>query len=334
MSIRIFWQRVGLLSNLLGFWHHPDAEPLTVRTARQDEVEAALRIILAPPGVAADPRAIDDFVSFARDRGIDTSSLHVAERGGKIYSALLPVVSPGRTTLLLSPHGGLGKQADAALAQLIDPVCRHIAAQGVHLAQTLVDPADQALERIFTDAGFDKMAELHYLQVQPAPDTAYPNPPPGVTWSSYSADDHDLFGRAILDSYQQSLDCPALNGRRDIEDIIAGHQASGNFDPTLWFLLREGATSLGVLLLSQSLRSDAIELVYLGLAPAARGRKLGELMMRQALAATAERKQAKLCLAVDAQNAPALKLYYRHGMQRIGSKLALLRDLRNPGRNE
>jgi ribosomal protein S18 acetylase RimI-like enzyme len=70
-------------------------------------------------------------------------------------------------------------------------------------------------------------------------------------------------------------------------------------------------------------------LVYLGLAPAARGRKLGEVMMRQALAATSQCKQAKLCLAVDARNAPALKLYYRHGMQRIGSKLALLRDLRN-----
>ena len=35
-----------------------------------------------------------------------------------------------------------------------------------------------------------------------------------------------------------------------------------------------------------------------------------------------------MCLAVDARNTPALKLYYRHGMSRIGVKLALLKDLR------
>jgi ribosomal protein S18 acetylase RimI-like enzyme len=52
-------------------------------------------------------------------------------------------------------------------------------------------------------------------------------------------------------------------------------------------------------------------------------------MMRQALALTVAHQQPKLCLAVDAQNTPALKLYYRHGMHRIASKLALLRDLRS-----
>jgi ribosomal protein S18 acetylase RimI-like enzyme len=149
-----------------------------------------------------------------------------------------------------------------------------------------------------------------------------------MAWTAYSAETHALFGRIILDSYQNSLDCPALNGRRDIDDIIAGHQASGNFDPKLWFLLREGDTPLGVLLLSESLRSDSIELVYLGLTPAARGRKLGELMMRQAYATVSARNQPRLCLAVDSKNTPALKLYYRHGMHRIASKLALLRDLR------
>jgi len=148
-----------------------------------------------------------------------------------------------------------------------------------------------------------------------------------MTWSNYSPDTHALFGRAILDSYQSSLDCPALNGRRDIEDIIAGHKASGTFDPSLWFLLREGEKSLGVLLLSESSRSDAVELVYLGLAPAARGRKLADLMMRQALAVVAGRKLPRLCLAVDSLNTPALKLYYRHGMSRIASKIAMLRDL-------
>jgi len=35
----------------------------------------------------------------------------------------------------------------------------------------------------------------------------------------------------------------------------------------------------------------------------------------------------ELSLAVDSRNGPALKLYFRHGLKRVGSRLALLRDL-------
>jgi mycothiol synthase len=326
---------VGLLSNLLGFRDgradDGSGAPLIIRQATAEDLEPAMRLILSPPGGTADLRSVQEFIHFARERGIDFGGLHVAQRAGKLVSGILPVVSPGRTMLLLCPPGNQGKGTDASTAQLIDPVCHHGAAKGIELAQTLIDPQDGALETLFTEGGFAKMAELHYLQGQPAADASFPPLPDGMAWTAYSAETHKLFGRIILDSYQNSLDCPALNGRRDIDDIIAGHQASGSFDPKLWFLLREGETPLGVLLLSESLRSDSIELVYLGLTPAARGRRLAELMMQQAFASVSARKQPKLCLAVDSQNTPALKLYYRHGMHRIASKLAFLRDLRKMG---
>jgi GNAT superfamily N-acetyltransferase len=324
---------VGLLSNLLGFrdGRADDDDALVIRQATAEDLEPAMRLILAPPGGTADARSVQEFIGFARERGIDFGGLHVAQRGGRLVSGILPVVSPGRTMLLLCPAGNQGKGTDAATAQLIDPVCHHGGARGIELAQTLIDPQDEALATLFTQGGFAKMAELHYLQGQPMSEASFPPLPDGMAWTAYSAESHRLFGRIILDSYQNSLDCPALNGRRDIDDIIAGHQASGSFDPNLWFLLRERETPLGVLLLSESLRSDSIELVYLGLTPGARGRGLAELMMRQAFASVSARNQQRLCLAVDSQNTPALKLYYRHGMHRIASKLALLRDLRKMG---
>jgi GNAT superfamily N-acetyltransferase len=305
-----------------------DAGPFIIRPATAQDLEAALRLILSPPGGAADARSIQDFISFAGDRGLSFDGLHVAQRGGKLVSAMLPVISPGHTLLILCPAGGQGKAMDTATGQLIDSVCEHGVARGVELAQTLIDPQDAALAEVFVEQRFARMAELHYLHGQPPSDAQFPALPAGMAWIPYSAETHAQFGQAILSSYQGSLDCPALNGRRSIDDIIAGHQASGLFDPALWFLLREQETDLGILLLSESLRSDGIELIYLGLCPAARGRKLGELMMRQAFAAVTARKQSRLCLAVDSQNTPALKLYYRHGMHRIASKVALLRDLR------
>jgi ribosomal protein S18 acetylase RimI-like enzyme len=96
-------------------------------------------------------------------------------------------------------------------------------------------------------------------------------------------------------------------------------------------LLCEGdaprGTPLGALLLSRAAPADTLELVYLGLTPAARGRGLGDVMMRRALASVAADGATRLSLAVDSDNVPALKLYYRHGMQRVGAKLALMRQL-------
>ena len=43
---------------------------------------------------------------------------------------------------------------------------------------------------------------------------------------------------------------------------------------------------------------------------------------------------ARLSLAVDSNNAPALKLYYRHGLQRVASKLAMMRVLEAPPATE
>src|SRR5207302_922390 len=119
-----------------------------------------------------------------------------------------------------------------------------------------------------------------------------------------------LFARAIADSYQSSLDCPDLNGVRDIKDVIAGHKASGEFDPAGWFVLLEAGEPRGALLLSHVPRTDAAELVYIGLVPSARGSGLGDLLMRQALWAVAAMRLARLTLAVDSRNDPALKLYY------------------------
>jgi ribosomal protein S18 acetylase RimI-like enzyme len=46
------------------------------------------------------------------------------------------------------------------------------------------------------------------------------------------------------------------------------------------------------------------------------------------MAILATENHQRLTLAVDARNIPALKLYYRHGMTRVASKLAFMRDLR------
>ena len=192
----------------------------------------------------------------------------------------------------------------------------------MQLAQVLLDPADEISRRLYESRGFRRVAELLYLQARRAAGSSRP-PPAGLRLACVRAQTHDRFIAAIAETYQHSLDCPALNGLRDMNDVLAGHKASGEFDPALWVLLCEhvpghagGATGVGgaaaacvahgVLLLSKMPPGDVVELVYLGLTPAARGRGLGDLLLKEAMATVAAQGVSRLSLAVDSQNAPAL----------------------------
>jgi ribosomal protein S18 acetylase RimI-like enzyme len=225
--------------------------------------------------------------------------------------------TPGRIPRGTSVH---------AIHQLVDRVTEHFGARGVMLAQMLIDPADVDVISEYLKCGFSKLAELVYLHRTAARRFTAPSIPAGLAMHTYSAQTHEQFSQAIRRSYESSLDCPALNGLRNIEDVIAGHKSGTEFDPNLWIVLTENQRPIAVLLLGRS-HGDALELVYLGLAPEARGRGIGDWLMQLALMKVSKEGRARLSLAVDSSNAPALALYYRHGMKRIGARVALLKTL-------
>lgn len=317
------------LSNFLGRGDGPEPfGPAEYRPARAEEIQPVLAMILGSAHAPAGPEQVLEFLQFASGRGINVNDLWVACASGKPVWGILPITNPGHTALLFAPPR---RPADCDVAPLVEAVCEHLSRRSTYLAQALLDPPDAAGRGMLATLGFKEMAELVYLQVNVSRAIATPELPESFWWQTYSAQTHPLFERAILESYQQSLDCPGLNGLRDIGDVIAGHKASGEFNPRFWFVLSERDMPRGVLLLCRVPRTDASELVYLGLAPVARRRGLADLLVRQALWAVREMSLSRLTLAVDANNAPALRLYYRHGMSRIGSKVALMRDLRSRG---
>lgn len=295
------------------------------RPARAEELADGLSLVLGGPDGPAAPEQVAEFTKFAGARGIDVRELWVLGEGGRMTWAVLPIPSPGRTMLLLAPTH-LPRGVD--VGPLLEALCSTFAGRGVHLAQVLADPAEATARRAYTACAFAEIAELLYLQMPVARVASPPALPAGWSWHTYGADSHAWFARAIGESYRDSLDCPALNGLRDIEDVIAGHRASGQFDPQYWFVLVERDAPAGALLLTRVPNGDMAELVYLGLAPWARRRGIGDVMMRKAAEAVRRMRLPRVTLAVDARNAPALKLYYRHGMQHIGTKVAMLRDLR------
>jgi mycothiol synthase len=313
---------------------------IAVRTVAPDEIRPALSLILAGGNEPAAERQVTEFLRITAARGIDLTRLVIAESAGRILWALLPVETRGRTLQVLSPNHLMAAAHLEAAGQLIEEVCAIYAARGTQLVQVLVEPGAGDVRGLYLQHHFMELAKLIYLQAPVRPGKPAPQPPPEFYFEQYSSTTHELFAAAIRDSYRHSLDCPALSGLRDIDDVIQGHRAAGGptsdnaFDGRHWRVLLhrrpapQPPVPCGVLLLCRIETNEAMELVYLGLSPEMRGRGLGDLLLHQAFSDAAADAAGRLTLAVDSRNHPALALYFRHGFGRVAEKMAILRDLR------
>jgi ribosomal protein S18 acetylase RimI-like enzyme len=326
----LFLRSVRTVSNLLRLGRPGGAgteEQIAIRPALDGEVDAALRLVV-PARERGNLVQTAEFARLADVHRHSSGGFWVAVAGDSLRSAVLPIISPGRTMLLFPPADPRTPIEQAAAQALIEVICQQAAGEGVHLAQSLLEPSAAGVQSLLAGCGFGMLAELLYLQAGIQKVMPLPVLPCGHRLETYSEARHAQFAHVLLASYHQSLDCPALNGIRHSDDILASHRATGEHDPRLWHLLSVGGSAAAMLLLARIPRTRDLELVYLGVAAEARGRGIGDLLMRQAMAVASTENCARLSLAVDAANFPALRLYWRHGMQAIGRKLVMFKDLR------
>jgi mycothiol synthase len=325
---QLFLGPVRFLSNLFSKGGQA-GDPILTGKIPPDRLSDALSLMLAGPGQKAQMAQMVVFMQSAKARGMDLSQIRVAMRGGQMLYAALPSILPGKSLLLIAGTPANPQSADAARL-LLGQIVEEYQSADLCMMQTLVEPHDVELINLFQSCGFTRLAELVYLETQPR---ALNWKLPDDTWElvSYSPELHGAFAQAILESYQGTLDCPGLNGVRGVEDIIEGHKGSGKFEPEHWLLLRQSGRPAGVLLLARTPASDALDLVYIGLSPWARGKGLASELMKLAVSRALELSCGRLTTAVDAQNTPAIQMYYRVGMQRIGSRLALMRVIHRRG---
>jgi GNAT superfamily N-acetyltransferase len=156
----------------------------------------------------------------------------------------------------------------------------------------------------------------------------HPEPSPeravGQEWIPYSTATHPLFAETIRATYEQSLDCPALQGRRSIEDVIKGHKGVGAFDPRHWLVLRDDGRPLAVLILAHFKDRGVLEVVYMGVVCTARGRHLGRALLWRANHIAQDVGAGRLTLAVDGSNEPALRLYQAFGFAHRATRRAFI----------
>ncbi len=298
-----------------------ESDAVRFERAAPERRDATLALLLTGR-VGLHDDAAAQFQRFARSYNLCIDELWCAARGSELLAASLIVPNAGRTGMVfLSPTSAdrqaLTAQLLRAMAAAQDPAL-------LRLVQVLLDPHQSVEERAVLAAGFSPLAQLIYME-RAAAGAALAAPwPPGLTAVRWSESARPLFARAILGSYEGTLDCPGLLGLRTIEDILAGHIATGRFTPELWTVLLHGQDAVGVTLLNAVPQRSAMELVYLGLTPAWRGKGLGRSMVTNALASTRARGVGTLLLAVDEANTPAIRLYRESGFVSTSRKSALI----------
>ena len=313
------------LSNL--FRSRDSTGPL-IRPIGPGEIETGVRLLIgATDAIPSAAAAAADFEAVAEGRGIDLTRMQVAALDDKLIAAALPVESGGHAVLLMLSPAGVSRKLAIAAAQCAK-AC--VAASPVRaggrepLFQILIDPQEWKTAETLRDQQFEELATLLYLQRTLLRPLDRPQLPDGLSLITDSPEHRPLFAAAIEGSYEASLDCPKLHGRRTIDEVIAAHKATGIYDPARWFCLIEHGRPLGALLVSAVAGTGVMELVYLGLTMPGRGRGFGDLLMQHALAEASHFGDRQLTLAVDDKNIPALQLYYRHGLAQVQSRLAMI----------
>jgi ribosomal protein S18 acetylase RimI-like enzyme len=262
---------------------------------------------------------------------IEASSASPAE-------ALLGVIwiqrQDGRVANLLMPimaSAAAQQQTDGIARELLEQAVHVAAAGGARLVQALLETDAEASAEQIRLAGFQQVAELLYLVSTPE---SFPTAPPidELEFEPWSAAANDRLEAVVERSYVGTRDCPRLNGVRLTSEVLAGYRSIGPFDPARWLLVRHSGEDVGCLLLTEH-PQGIWELAYMGLTPEARGRGWGLELTRHGQWLARQAGASRFVLAVDVNNAPALRAYAACGLvcwDRRGAWLRILDSANAP----
>ena len=247
-----------------------------------------------------------------------------AFRGNTLLAACLCYDHPGGTGLVFLPSMEQRETLGPVVCDLLAAQIAAAAHRGLTLVQAILEPGLTDTEALLQRAGFVFLADLLYLQ-RPVTTPSGPNHPTNLTWLPYGPQTHQLFLQTIEQTYRQSLDCPALLGRRRLPDILEGHKAASRYDTRRWSLALEHEHPAAVLLLARSPGQPNAEVVYMGVRPEARGRKLGRAVLHRANRDAHQANAHLVTLAVDAANTPAVRMYQAFGFALKSERRAWVR---------
>ena len=207
---------------------------------------------------------------------------------------------------------GLEPTADSRAVQLLMArLVEHCRQRRARLITALREPLD-AHRDSFYEHGFAAAARISFQAVGELgmADTVAGQ----LVLQSISLDDRQRWEPVVAATFSDTLDCPELREHMSAGDALDCFQQT-DFPHIEGWLATAEQGDVGCLILGFDDREAAGEILYLGVTPAVRGRRLGRQLVTAGLARARRRSCRRVCLGVDVANRPAVNLYHQCGFR-------------------
>lgn len=241
-------------------------------------------------------------------------ALFIARRDGEIRGAAWGQRQSGNVADFWPPQLVPGEPAATAML-LAEAVVAALDKSNVDLAQALLPAPCPEIDPVLRQVGFRQPVNLLYLSCEAARFPIVAPEPCEIDFEAYSLTQRERLMAIVERTYENTLDCPELDGVRSVGDVLTGYQATGEFRPENWLFVRHDHHDIGVLLLADHVQAGHWELVYMGLAPEFRRRGWGRQIARYAQWLARAARVSRILVAVDAVNEPAVKMYRATGFE-------------------
>jgi mycothiol synthase len=167
---------------------------------------------------------------------------------------------------------------------------------------------DDAAARLFLARGYHEARRFYEMAIQL---DAAPTLPDGVTVEPFHEEEAQAFHASLDEAFQDHWE----HHSRPFDEWWAKHRSSANFDPSLWYLIREG-DQIAAVVRNEPERNGGGYVGALGVRRPWRGRGYGRALLLHTFAEFYERGVPRVTLGVDSENATgATKLYESVGME-------------------
>jgi mycothiol synthase len=287
-----------------------------IEPLRSDDWTAVLQQALTRTPESLRPERVQHCLHLLEVGMLDPRGIWVARQGQDIVGVQVCVPLAGASSLFWLPTAD--DDCALALVQAGLDWCRSI---GCKLAQALAGPDELSFTEPLRQGGFRAITRMLQLErdlygLSEAPSI--------LRYETYRPARHAEFSATLERTYEGTLDCPELNGKRTSDEILAGHRGQGTFHPDFWWLAFDGASPIGVVMLIEMADGFSWDLAYLGVVPKHRQRGLGQAMTLHALHALQTQPVTRVLIAVDERNLPARRLYHSLGFREIERNEVLL----------
>lgn len=302
---------------------------LPIAHAPPGDWPAALDLALrqTPPGLR--PTRVANVLALLATGELHPDCLLVARDGQDIVGVQVAIPLAGASGLFWLPQVRARTDEGRLTDDLVHSALAWLGGLGIKIAQAILEPGQLGQANPLLRNGFNHLTSLQYYRHYFHPPSLFS---PGADASRLAAlrlepfrpDDPGLFHQTLPRTYEGTRDCPELNDRRTVEEIILGHQAQGRFRPERWRLAFLNEQPAGVVLATEMFDDLGWDLSYVGVVPAMRRRGLGRALTAWALHAAHEAGAEQMILAVDVRNEPALRMYESMGFQPTERREVLL----------